>query len=347
MSTHTPTGSRSVTSIPGGLIGIVSPKILLAAPPQYSKTLATRSISPRAALIGLPPFRASRRARVLLTLADQERGLRAGRARARARCVRGHGALLERAQGDLDRAAGVLRAGLGDLAPSARRSPARRHRTSSPRRRPSARRPRPAVPPSARFSFGVDVRMIRARPTWRTLLRHTTQEAPDASRRQGRADHRRCERHGQGGVAAVRERGRQGRPDGRRRRGRRGRRDRDRRRRRRGPVRARRRLAGGRRRGDGRTRPWAGSAGSTSSTTTPGSCSADDGSVARDTTEAIWDTVLGRQREGRRVRLQVRDPGHARDGRRLDHQRGVVRRVDGRGHVADRVHDLEGRASSR
>ncbi len=63
ISTQTPTGSRSVTSIPGGTIGIVSPKILLAAPPQYSNTLATRSISPRAALIGLPPFRASSRAR--------------------------------------------------------------------------------------------------------------------------------------------------------------------------------------------------------------------------------------------------------------------------------------------
>ena len=63
ISTQTPTGSRSVTSIPGGMIGIVSPKILLAAPPQYSKTLATRSISPRAALMGLPPFRASSRAR--------------------------------------------------------------------------------------------------------------------------------------------------------------------------------------------------------------------------------------------------------------------------------------------
>ena len=46
ISTHTPTGSRSVTSRPGGTIGIVSPKILLAAPPQYSKTLATMSPPP-------------------------------------------------------------------------------------------------------------------------------------------------------------------------------------------------------------------------------------------------------------------------------------------------------------
>ena len=43
MSTHTPTGSRSVTSSPGGTIGMVSPRILFAAPPQYSKTLATMS----------------------------------------------------------------------------------------------------------------------------------------------------------------------------------------------------------------------------------------------------------------------------------------------------------------
>ena len=40
-------------------MGIVSPVILFAAPPQYSKTLATMSISPRAAEMGLPPLRAS------------------------------------------------------------------------------------------------------------------------------------------------------------------------------------------------------------------------------------------------------------------------------------------------
>ncbi len=59
MSAHTPTGSRSVRSIPGGTIGIVSPMILFAAPPQYSKTFATMSISARADAIGLPPLRAS------------------------------------------------------------------------------------------------------------------------------------------------------------------------------------------------------------------------------------------------------------------------------------------------
>src|SRR6202162_3603630 len=61
--TQTPTGSLSVSSIPLGTIGIVSPKILLAAPPQYSKTLATMSISARAEEMGLPPLRASSRAR--------------------------------------------------------------------------------------------------------------------------------------------------------------------------------------------------------------------------------------------------------------------------------------------
>ena len=47
--------------------------ILFAAPPQYSKTFATMSISARAAPIGLPPLRASSVASVLLALAD-ERG---------------------------------------------------------------------------------------------------------------------------------------------------------------------------------------------------------------------------------------------------------------------------------
>ena len=60
ISAQTPTGSRSVRSIPGGTIGIVSPMILFAAPPQYSKTFATMSISARAEPIGLPPLRASR-----------------------------------------------------------------------------------------------------------------------------------------------------------------------------------------------------------------------------------------------------------------------------------------------
>ena len=61
----------------------------------------------------------------------------------------------------------------------------------------------------------------------------------------------------------------------------------------------------------------------------------DDGSVdAMD--ERIWDIDARRQREGRRVRLQVRDPRDARHRRWLDHQRRVVRRVARRGHQPDR-----------
>ena len=59
ISTQTPTGSRRVTSRPGSLTGIVSPKILLAAPPQYSSTFATVPISPLAGVIGFPAFRDS------------------------------------------------------------------------------------------------------------------------------------------------------------------------------------------------------------------------------------------------------------------------------------------------
>ena len=90
ISTQTPTGSRSVTSMPGGTIGIVSPKILFAAPPQYSKTFAARSISPRAALIGLPPLRASRRARSSSRSRIRNEALVRTRPRSRA-LVRGHG----------------------------------------------------------------------------------------------------------------------------------------------------------------------------------------------------------------------------------------------------------------
>ena len=59
ISAHTPTGSRSVTSSPGSWTGTVSPKILFAAPPQYSSVFATIPISSRASPIGLPTFRAS------------------------------------------------------------------------------------------------------------------------------------------------------------------------------------------------------------------------------------------------------------------------------------------------
>src|SRR5512132_826928 len=63
MRAHTPTGSRRVTSSPGSWIGTVSPKILFAAPPQYSSVSATIPISSRASRIGFPAFRASSRDR--------------------------------------------------------------------------------------------------------------------------------------------------------------------------------------------------------------------------------------------------------------------------------------------
>jgi hypothetical protein len=87
---HTPTGSRRVTSRPGSWTGMVSPKILLAAPPQYSRVVATRSISPFAAVIGLPPFRASTVARS----SSRSRTSADARRRTRPRSValsRGHG----------------------------------------------------------------------------------------------------------------------------------------------------------------------------------------------------------------------------------------------------------------
>ena len=54
-----------------------------------------------------------------------------------------------------------------------------------------------------------------------------------------------------------------------------------------------------------------GSAGSTSCTTTRGSCRWTTASIT-DADGAIWDAVLARERQGRRVRLQVRDPRDAR-----------------------------------
>jgi hypothetical protein len=67
----------------------------------------------------------------------------------------------------------------------------------------------------------------------------------------------------------------------------------------------------------------------------------DDGSIT-DMDGGIWDAV---HRQGRRVRLQVRHPRDARIGRRIDHQRRVVRRVDRGGDQPDRVHRVEGRRS--
>ena len=121
MSAHTPTGSRSVTSMPGGTIGIVSPKILFAAPPQYSKTFADDVDLGARDAIGLPAVARLERGEVLLPLADQERRLRedaAALAGARPRPR----AFLERVDGDVDRAAGVLGAALGHLGHGRRRA---------------------------------------------------------------------------------------------------------------------------------------------------------------------------------------------------------------------------------
>ena len=71
---------------------------------------------------------------------------------------------------------------------------------------------------------------------------------------------------------------------------------------------------------------------------------ADDGSVHL-TTEAIWDVVFAVNVKGVAFGCKYGIPAMLADGRRLDHQRGVVRRVDGRGHVADRVHRVEGRGA--
>ena len=66
----------------------------------------------------------------------------------------------------------------------------------------------------------------------------------------------------------------------------------------------------------------------------------DDGSV-HSTDESIWDTTLAVNVKGGRARLQVRHPGDDRFRRWFDHQRRLLRRVDGRRHVADRVHRVE------
>ena len=53
----------------------------------------------------------------------------------------------------------------------------------------------------------------------------------------------------------------------------------------------------------------------------------------------------GRQRQVGLLLLQARHPAPARDRRRLGDQHRVVRGGDGRGHVADRLHGLQGRGA--
>ena len=57
----------------------------------------------------------------------------------------------------------------------------------------------------------------------------------------------------------------------------------------------------------------------------------DDGAIT--TPESTWEHDDGRQRQGRLAVLQGRHPGHARLRRRLDHQRGLLRRPPGRRHA--------------
>ena len=68
----------------------------------------------------------------------------------------------------------------------------------------------------------------------------------------------------------------------------------------------------------------------------------DDGSVT-DADGSIWDTVLAVNVKGVAFGCKFGIPAMLETRRRVDHQRRVVRRVDGRGDVADRLHRLEGR----
>ena len=114
ISAHTPTGSRQRDVEPGSWTGTVSPKILLAAPPQYSSVFATIPISSRASPIGLPTFRASMLRELLEPLPHQDRG--AEQHAGRVRWPRSWATvLLERPDGDVDRASGVLGTRLGHL----------------------------------------------------------------------------------------------------------------------------------------------------------------------------------------------------------------------------------------
>ena len=135
------------------------------------------SISPRAGVDRLAAVARLEPRQVLLTFADQERRLGQDAA-ALARAGPRPGALLERAHGDLDRAAGVLRARLGDLG----------HRRGGPRldhlERLALGGGHPLAAHHQQFrhplglSFGVDARMIRAARRGVPFTGYTTQEAP-------------------------------------------------------------------------------------------------------------------------------------------------------------------------
>ena len=67
----------------------------------------------------------------------------------------------------------------------------------------------------------------------------------------------------------------------------------------------------------------------------------DDGSVDS-TDDAIWDLTLAVNVKGVAFGCKYGIPAMLGERRRLDHQRRVVRRVAGCGHLADRVHGIEG-----
>ena len=114
MRAHTPTGSRRVTSMPGGTIGIVSPVILFAAPPQYSKTFATMSISARAFADRLAAVARLEPRELFLPVPDQERGAREDPA-SLASAETSPGTVVERSSRDVDGARRVVRVRLRGL----------------------------------------------------------------------------------------------------------------------------------------------------------------------------------------------------------------------------------------
>ena len=98
-------------------------------------------------------------------------------------------------------------------------------------------------------------------------------------------------------------------------------------------------------RGHVRSRRARSSAGSTCSSTTPGSTRPTTARSSKTSLE-VFQTRPGRQPAQRLPLLQARHPAPARERvRRLGHQHRLVRRRDGRGRLADLLHGLEGRGA--
>ena len=90
-----------------------------------------------------------------------------------------------------------------------------------------------------------------------------------------------------------------------------------------------------------RSRP---SAGCTCSTTTPASCSATTTTPSRHPLET-YQRTMDINVKGVLLGCRHAHPGDARERRRVDRQRGLVRRPHGRRHAADRLHRVEGRGA--